>query len=175
MGIWIAIAVALFVLGSMLALKPNGIDQRLDALRMSARRLGLNPKLIACPDWIRGRDEELGRGMMGQYGLVLDNIQLPSLRYQVIDGHFRVLDSDDKSQKTAFLLDNVPVDLPPTIAPFAKALYIKANSIVIFWEDVNYVRPKTNPNYQKAQIEPDLLALKSRLEALATQLQQSLK
>lgn len=175
MGIWIAIAVALFVLGSILALKPSGIDQRLDALRMTARRLDLNPKLIACPDWVRGRDEALGHGMMGQYGLVLDNIQLPSLRYQVIDGHFRVLDSDDKHQKTAFLLDNTPLELPPTIAPFAKALYIKANSIVIFWEDVNYVRPNTNPNYQKAQIEPDLLALKSRLVALATQLQQSLK
>lgn len=175
MGIWIAIAVALFVLGSMLALKPSGIDQRLDKLRMTARRLDLNPKLIACPDWIRGRDEELGRGMMGQYGLVLDNIQLPSLRYQVIDGHFRAFEVDAKHQNTAFLLDNTPVELPPTIAPFAKALYIKANSIVIFWEDVNYVRPKTNPNYQQSQIEPDLLALKSRLETLANQLQQSLK
>ncbi len=53
MGLWIAVAIVLFVLGSMMALKPSGIDQRLDKLRMTARRLGLNPKLVACPDWVK--------------------------------------------------------------------------------------------------------------------------
>lgn len=77
MGVWIAIAIVLFVLGSMMALKPSGIDQRLDKLRMTARRLQLNPKLVACPDWVRGKDNEYGRGMLGQYGLVLDKVQLP--------------------------------------------------------------------------------------------------
>ena len=77
MGIWIAILIVLFVLGSMMALKPNIIDQRLDKLRMTARRLQLNPKLVTCPEWLPGRDEEYGRGMMGQYCLVLVNVQLP--------------------------------------------------------------------------------------------------
>ena len=89
MGVWIAIAIVLFVLGSMMALKPSGIDQRLDKLRMTARRLQLNPKLVACPDWVRGKDNEYGRGMLGQYGLVLDNVQMPYTRYQVIDGQWR--------------------------------------------------------------------------------------
>ena len=73
MGMWIAIAIVLFVLGSMMALKPSGIDQRLDKLRMTARRLQLNPKLVTCPDWVKGKDHEYGRGMIGQYGLVLEN------------------------------------------------------------------------------------------------------
>jgi len=67
MGTLIGVIIVLFVLGSMMALKPNGIDQRLDKLRMTARRLQLNPKLVACPDWIKGRDNEYGRGMLGQY------------------------------------------------------------------------------------------------------------
>ncbi len=185
MGIWIAIAIVLFVLGSMMALKPSGIDQRLDKLRMTARRLQLNPKLVACPDWVRGKDNEYGRGMMGQYGIVLDNVQLPSTRYQVIDGEWRpdngpneasvVSQSLTKTINLAppanFILDKVPLELPVTIEPFVKALLIKANSIIIYWEDIAYVRPITNASYKSGDIEPDLLVLKAQLESWALQMQ----
>ena len=192
MGIWIVIAIVLFVLGSMMALKPSGIDQRLDHLRMTARRLQLNPKLIACPDWIRGKDNEYGRGMLGQYGLVLDNVKLPLTRYQVIDGCWRP-DSNANSNanpadknasgnsngntppQTNFSLDKVPLALPSSIEPFVKALLIKSNSIVIYWEDIAYVRPVTNPNYQQKMIEADLLVLKAQLEAWALQMQKNHK
>ena len=195
MGLWIAIVIVLFVLGSMMALKPNGIDQRLDKLRMTARRLQLNPKLVACPDWIKGRDNEYGRGMLGQYCLVLDNAQLPHMRYQVIDGQWRpdsnfVDSSTDDSKltipsvirthqsstnavlkKNNFALDKVPLDLPVSIEPFVKGLLTKSNSIVVYWEDIAYVRPLTNPNYQSKMIEADLLALKENLEKWALTMQ----
>ncbi|MGM8885793.1 hypothetical protein ACS8FD_07605 [Psychrobacter sp. 1U2] len=194
MGIWIAILIVLFVLGSMMALKPNGIDQRLDKLRMTARRLQLNPKLVTCPEWIPGRDDEYGRGMMGQYCLVLENVQLPHTRYRVIDGQWRpdsrfVDESVDavalnipsairnhsgnhKStiRKADFVLDKTPLDLPVSIEPFVKGLWTKANSIIIYWEDVSYVRPITNPSYRAKMIEEDLLTLKSKLVQWAEQL-----
>ena len=194
MGIWIAILIVLFVLGSMMALKPNGIDQRLDKLRMTARRLQLNPKLVTCPEWLPGRDEEYGRGMMGQYCLVLDTVQLPHTRYRVIDGQWRpdsrfVDESVDAValnipsairnhagsqnntiKKTNFGLDKTPLDLPVSIEPFVKGLWTKANSIIIYWEDVSYVRPMTNPSYRAQMIEEDLLALKSKLEEWAEQI-----
>ena len=183
MGMWIAIAIVLFVLGSMMALKPSGIDQRLDKLRMTARRLQLNPKLVACPDWVRGKDNEYGRGMLGQYGMVFDNVQLPLTRYQVIDGQWRpdtgisepsTLANSKKATpipKANFSLDKTPLALPATIEPFVKALLIKANSIVIYWEDIAYVRPITNPHYKAVAIEPDLLALKTQLELWVAQMQ----
>ncbi|OLF39178.1 hypothetical protein [Psychrobacter sp. Cmf 22.2] len=195
MGLWIAVIIVLFVLGSMMALKPNGIDQRLDKLRMTARRLQLNPKLVACPDWIKGRDNEYGRGMLGQYCLVLDDTQLPHMRYQVIDGQWRpdsnfVVTSTDDSKltipsvfrthqsgtntvlkKTNFALDKAPLDLPVSIEPFVKGLLTKSNSIVVYWEDIAYVRPATNPNYQSKMIETDLLALKGNLEKWALAMQ----
>ncbi len=195
MGVWIAIAIVLFVLGSMMALKPSGIDQRIDKLRMTARCLQLNPKLVACPDWVRGKDNEYGRGMLGQYGLVIDNVQLPYTRYQVIDGQWRPDSGTDTtitneninssvSRKSTsnnvnsrstlqanFSLDKVPLSLPATIEPFVKALLIKANSIVIYWEDIAYVRPLTNPHYKSFEIEPDLLALKAQMEQWALQVQ----
>ncbi|WP_227514227.1 hypothetical protein [Psychrobacter urativorans] len=180
MGIWIAVAIVLFVFGSMMALKPSGIDQRLDRLRMTARRLELNPKLVACPDWIKGKDNEYGRGMLGQYGLVLDNVQMPHTRYKAIDGQWRpdsgVADSTSGSGghvSTSFNLDKVALALPPTIEPFVKALLIKANSIVIYWEDIAYVRPATNPAYKSFEIEADLLILKAQLEQWALQMQAS--
>ncbi|WP_350656669.1 hypothetical protein [Psychrobacter sp. S1-30-MNA-CIBAN-0213] len=200
MGLWIGIVIVLFVLGSMMALKPSGIDQRLDKLRMTARRLQLNPKLVTCPDWIKGKDNEYGRGMMGQYCLVLEDTQLPHARYQVIDGQWRpdssFIDMTTDStkltipsairtnnsntnngsaiKKTNFSLDKVPLDLPVSIEPFVKGLLTKANSIIIYWEDIAYVRPSTNPAYQQKLIEADLLALKENLEKWALEMQKKL-
>ena len=198
MGMWIAILILLFVLGSMMALKPSGIDQRLDKLRMTARRLQLNPKLVTCPDWIKGKDNEYGRGMMGQYCLILENTNLPFTRYQVIDGQWRPDSSfvdtttDDNKlivptairanqsnthtaiKKPNVSLDKMPLDLPVSIEPYVKGLLTKANSIVIYWEDIAYVRPATNPTYQQKLIESDLLALKEKLEEWALQMQKIL-
>ena len=198
MGTFIGVIIVLFVLGSMMALKPNGIDQRLDKLRMTARRLQLNPKLVSCPDWIKGKDNEYGRGMLGQYCLVLDDVQLPHTRYQVIDGQWRPDSSfvdtskDDVKltipsairannstnntiiKKTNFSLDKAPLDLPVSIEPFVKGLLTKANSIVIYWEDIAYVRPSSNPAYQKKLIEADLLVLKKQLKQWASEMQKRL-
>lgn len=179
----------------MMALKPSGIDQRLDKLRMTARRLELHPKLVTCPDWIKGKDNEYGRGMMGQYCLVLKDTQLPHTRYQVIDGQWRPDSSfvdmavdntkltipsairtsqgstNNVVRKTDFSLDKVPLDLPVSIEPFVKGLLTKANSIVIYWEDIAYVRPSTNRAYQQTLIETDLLVLKQNLEKWALEMQ----
>ena len=200
MGTFVGVIIVLFVLGSMMALKPNGIDQRLDKLRMTARRLQLNPKLVSCPDWIKGKDNEYGRGMLGQYCLVLDEVQLPHTRYQVIDGQWRPDSSfidttkDDVkltipstirtnnstnnnntiTKKTNFSLDKAPLDLPVSIEPFVKGLLTKANSIVIYWEDIAYVRPSSNPAYQQKLIEADLLVLKKQLEQWASEMQKQL-
>ena len=198
MGTFIGVIIVLFVLGSMMALKPNGIDQRLDKLRMTARRLQLNPKLVSCPDWIKGKDNEYGRGMLGQYCLVLDDVQLPHTRYQVIDGQWRPDSSfvdtskDDVKltipsairannstnntiiKKTNFSVDKAPLDLPVSIEPFVKGLLTKANSIVIYWEDIAYVRPSSNPAYQQKLIEADLLVLKKQLEQWASEMQKRL-
>lgn len=193
MGLWIGIIIVLFVLGSMMALKPSGIDQRLDKLRMTARRLQLNPKLITCPDWIKGKDNEYGRGMIGQYCLVLEGTQLPHARYQVIDGQWRPDNSfvdmavdnskltipsairtsqnNNGFKKINFSLDKVPLDLPVSIEPFVKGLATKANSMIIYWEDIAYVRPSTNPAYQEKLIEADLLVLKEHLRKWALDIQ----
>ena len=183
MGTWVAIAIGLFVLGSIMALKPSGVDLRIDKLRMCARRLELNPKLITCPDWIRGRGNEFGRGMIGQYALVLDDMKLPESRYQVIDGKLRPDSSFSDTAQSAntqdvdykevdYSLDNEVLNLPTAIEPLVKAVYSKANSVVVFWDDSGYAKPNSNPNYDAEHIEPDLLALKQRMLDWAQKLSQ---
>ena len=169
LGGWIAVAIVLFIVGSIMSLKPSGVDQRLDKLRMTARRLQLNPKLIACPDWIRGKDNEYGRGMIGQYALILPEVKLPETRYQVVDNQLRPQTSEDTISAN-FALDKEPLDLPDSIAPFVKAVYSKANSMVIFWDDSAYVKHVSNPHYSPELIEPDLLVIKKRLHDWALKL-----
>ncbi len=186
MGVWIAIAIGLFVLGSIMALKPSGVEMRLDKLRLTARRLALHPKLIACPDWIRGRDHEFGRGMMGQYTLMLEDVKLPETYYQVIDGELRpqapvssdttknnhgaVTDPSRPSAVVNYTLDREPLDLPEVMVPLVKGVYSKANSLVVFWEDSSYVKPNHNLYYAANNIEPDLLALKAKMQFWANKL-----
>ena len=73
-----------------------------------------------------------------------------------------------------FSLDKEPLALPVGIEPFVKALLVKSNSIIIYWEDIAYVRPITNPAYQQKAIESDLLILKENLERWALQMQKQL-
>lgn len=168
-GAWIAIIVILFIVGSIMGLKPSGIDQRLDKLRMTARKLSLNPKLVACPEWLRGKDNEYGRGMMGQYGIVLDGYKMPHVRYHLVDGLWRPVSQPDNTEaELDFSLDKVAVDLPASIKKFCKGIEAKANSIVLYWDDTAYVRPATNPNYDVNNIEQELLQLKSKLTDWAT-------
>lgn len=172
MGLWISIAIVLFVIGSIMALKPSGVEQRLDKLRMTARQVALNPKLVTCPDWLRGQDDELGKGMMGQYGLLLENANLPHSRYQNLDGYWRPL-IDDKftasptNNQRLFILDKTAIELPEVIAKHSKGLETKANQIVLYWQDNAYVKPTSNPNYHPDAIEADMLDIKSALQIWA--------
>lgn len=189
MGTWIAIAIGMFALGTIMALKPSAVDMRLDKLRMIARRLELNPKFIACPDWIRGRNNEFGQGMIGQYSLIMDDMKFPETHYQVVDGKLQLdgsqgqgsdLNTQSSSEKEgshsvskqrlAQRLEGEPLTLPPSMAPLVKGVYLKANSLVVFWHDNRYVQPATNPNFNIQQIEPELMALKSTMQTWAQKL-----
>ncbi|WP_434353338.1 hypothetical protein VH441_09110 [Psychrobacter sp. HD31] len=166
MGIWITVGIVLFVLGSIMGLKPSGIDQRTDKVRMAARKLALNPKLVACPDWLRGKDDEYGRGMMGQYGIVVEGYKMPHVRYHAVDGKWRPVTID--GDVVDFSLDKVAIDLPENIIKHTKGLEAKANSIVLYWDDVAYVRPATNPSYHEKNIETDLYPITQKLTQWAS-------
>lgn len=71
MGTWIAIGIGIFIIGSIMGLKPSARETMRDNLRMAARRLDIQPRLVACPNWIMGEGGERGKGMIAQYVLSL--------------------------------------------------------------------------------------------------------
>ncbi|PNK60364.1 hypothetical protein [Psychrobacter sp. FDAARGOS_221] len=209
MGIWVAAVIGLFALGCMMALKPSVVEVRVDKLRMAARRLDLNPKLIACPSWVRGRQDEYGKGMIAQYSLILDDYKFTETCYEVHqgtlqprscavdgtkqvdgakrddskrDGHDNTPRRNDSAAANKLAvtgslqqqavkrstvinqsLQDEPLQLPKQMQPLIKAVYLKANSLVVFWHDTGYVQPKLNPDYDAKQAEQDLEVLKAKM------------
>ena len=49
MGIWIAIAIGVFIVGSIMGLKPSARETMRDNLRMAARRVGVQPNWSHAP------------------------------------------------------------------------------------------------------------------------------
>ncbi|MFW2177967.1 MULTISPECIES: hypothetical protein [unclassified Moraxella] len=165
MGTWITLIIILFIVGSVMGLKPSAKETRLDRLRTTARKLGLNPKLVPCPNWITPNDDPLnkGKGMIAQYGVLIEHASLPACDYQLIDGLLRPYTDNNPAN---FTLDNQPLELPNSIAPFVKGLSFKANFACIYWQE--------NIGLGKERLETtenDLILLKSQLQQYAQRIQ----
>lgn len=162
MGIWITVIIVLFILGSIFGLRPSARERFSDNLRTLARRLELHPKIVPCPDWLTldGDPTHNGKGMVAQYGLVIEHTTLPACDYQIINGEFRPYTGKHSAN---FALDKKPVDFPPSIAPNVLGLSAKANFIYIYWrENVGMGNPTTLENS-----ENDLILLKNKLAEYA--------
>lgn len=168
MGGWITLIIVLFIAGSVMGIKPNARDRFLDELRMTARRLGLAPKLVACPSWLVGKGgnaaSDKGKGMIAQYGLVLEGATMQPCDYQIIDGEWRPYTGNYPAN---FALDKLRVDLPASMLGGAQGLSAKANFICLYWhENIELGRPGNLENREK-----DLITLKTQLQQLANLVQ----
>ena len=65
--IWIMLAVVIFVGGQILAMRPNARDQALLTLRETARKTGLQPRLLVAPEWLK----QDSRQMVACYTLIV--------------------------------------------------------------------------------------------------------
>ena len=52
-GIWITVAIVLFVLGSIFGLRVSPREKALGMMRDQARKMGLHPRLIVAPEWTK--------------------------------------------------------------------------------------------------------------------------
>lgn len=93
-GFWITLLIFAFVIGSIMALKPSAKQKALGKLRERGRVLGLQPKLVPCPDWLINARGEKGKGMVALYGLVIKDAKLPLSNALVIDNIIEVIEGD---------------------------------------------------------------------------------
>lgn len=165
MGTWITVLIVIFILGSIMGLKPSARDTRLDRLRMAARKVGLQPKIIACPSWLsaNGDPTQKGQGMIAQYGIIIDDAAMKPCDYQLIDGQLRPCTDNYPAN---FALDQQPLELPPSIARTTQGLSFKANFACIYWQETVGINTR-HDNLALETTENDLILLKTQLQHYA--------
>ena len=135
-GFWVVCAVVLFVIGNVMALKPPIHETRLTTLRLHARQLGLMPKLVATPDWLKPHlpKQPNPPKMLACYTLVNDAWQLPLGTFVAKDALWQCTpDTKDSHPLRDTALDT-------TLAPYLVGLSSKANSVSVFFYDERYVK-----------------------------------
>lgn len=132
-GVWITLGIFLFFLGSLMALQPSAKQKALGKLREAGRKMQLNPRLVACPDWLVNARGEKGKGMVALYGLVLPDAKLPLMNALVIDEVMEIVKGNQ-----------VLVDMPCTI-PGALGVTMQANFIGLYWDEQLDNRQKNTP------------------------------
>ncbi|MDO4440884.1 MAG: hypothetical protein Q4B81_01720 [Moraxella sp.] len=157
----VVLGVAGFLLGNMFALKPKANEVRVADFRLLARKHGFNPKLIPRPSWLPAKTNQHNHhapknDFVASYGVICDEWRLPLLRLVVKDGVWCVADADSKPADTA-------IKLPDEMANYALGLQAKANSIVLYWQDVRYQSSKGMQKLDADAAQADLQALKQAL------------
>lgn len=178
-GLWVTLIVVLFVIGNVMGVKPRQADIRLDQLRMLARQHGFLPKLAKAPTWLTNHSQKPlpNPPLLSQYALVVDEITLPLLLYVNHQGVWQLCQQELSQQDLSFdkhssnknfaqnpkLPDTLP--LMAFITPYAYGLVLKANSIVLLWNDEQYSLKYSDTQKNDEHIQ----SLKAYLTALAHQ------
>lgn len=123
----VLMVVVAFVLGQMSLLRPSARDTRLMQLRAEARKAGLQPRLLAPPEWYRGQ-RPIG-GLLACYSLLLpeDAPGLPYFRAERLEDGEWVLRAGAREVLRA-------LSLPPE-ADKLLALEARANAVSAWWTE----------------------------------------
>ena len=96
-GIWITVAIVLFVLGSIFGLRVSPREKALGMMRDQARKMGLHPRLIAAPEWTKiPMASEKRASMVAYYSVLIPEARLALMRARVVDGKLQVVQGDQK-------------------------------------------------------------------------------
>lgn len=174
----ILIIVTIFVIfiGNFMGAKPNAKEMRLDNIRMMARRLSLNPKLIKTPEWLLDKNSKeqskkphydyskSDTEFVMQYSIINDDWALPKALFLVQGNQLNLLDIDNKKDTNTYLqrqanslaenakkLDKLTIpDELNNILPYIKGVGIQSNSISIFLNDEQWANSlgKLTNNHQ---------------------------
>ena len=91
-GIWITVAIVLFVLGSIFGLRVSPREKALGMMRDQARKMGLHPRLIVAPEWTKvPMASEKRASMVAYYSVLIPDARLALMRATVLDGKLQVV------------------------------------------------------------------------------------
>ena len=123
-GIWVALAIIIFVLGSIFGLRVSPREKVLGLMREKARKMGLHPRLVAAPDWTKiPMATESRASMVAYYSVLIPDARLALMRARVVDGKLQVVQGDQKFNDLTIALKGV------------YAIDMQANCVGLYWNE----------------------------------------
>ena len=129
MGIWVAVIIIVFVLGSILGLRVNPREKALGILRDKARKIGLHPRLIAAPEWTQiPKATETRASMVAYYSVLLPDARLALMRARIKDNKLELVQGDEKFKDYPIALKGI------------YAIDMQANCVGLYWDEESDLR-----------------------------------
>ncbi|MFV5392020.1 ammonium transporter [Acinetobacter towneri] len=123
-GIWVAVAIIIFVMGSIFGLRVSPREKALGLMREKARKMGLHPRLVVAPDWTKiPKVTESRASMVAYYSVLIADARLPLMRALVTDQKLELLHGDEKFQGLPIALKGI------------YAIDMQANCVGIYWDE----------------------------------------
>ena len=123
-GIWVAVVIVVFVLGSIFGLRVSPREKALGLMREKARKMGLHPRLVAAPDWTKIPKASSDRAsMVAYYSVLIPDARLPLMRVRVEDQQLKLVHGDEK-------FNNFPIALKGIYA-----IDMQANCVGLYWDE----------------------------------------
>ena len=128
-GIWVAVVIIVFVLGSIFGLKVSPREKALGIMRDKSRKMGLHPRLVAAPEWTKiPMASENRASMVAYYSILLPEARLPLMRARIVDQKFDLVHGDEKFKDFPIALKGI------------YAIDMQANCVGLYWDEESDLR-----------------------------------
>lgn len=128
-GIWVAVVIAVFILGSIFGLRVSPREKALGIMREKARKMGLHPRLVAAPDWTHVPKATPDRAsMVAYYSVLISDARLPLMRARVEEQKLELLQGDEKFKDFPIALKGI------------YAIDMQANCVGLYWDEESDLR-----------------------------------
>ena len=128
-GIWVAVVIIVFVLGSIFGLRVSPRERALGMMREKARKRGLHPRLVVAPDWTKvPMATEKRASMVAYYSVLIPEARLALTRALVNDGKLQVVQGEQK-------YNDLPIALKGVYA-----IDMQANCVGLYWDEETDLR-----------------------------------
>ena len=124
LGLWVAIIIVVFVLGSIFVLRVSPREKALGLMRDKARKIGLHPRLVPAPEWTKiPMASENRASMVAYYSVLIPEARLPLMRARVVDNQLNVVAGDTKFNHSTIALKGI------------YAIDMQANCVGVYWDE----------------------------------------
>lgn len=139
-GLWVALVIIVFVLGSIFGLRVSPREKALGLMREKARKMGLHPRLVAAPEWTKiPMATESRASMVAYYSVLIPDARLALMRARVEEQKLQVVLGDEKFKDFPIALKGI------------YAIDMQANCVGLYWDEESDLRA-TQPDDMKAYL-----------------------